>query len=278
MERPPLHVLQGCRAGSTLRKRSSTCGCWKSGAYELAEANREASSPAARPPGWPGAVALVYLVAHGQLGAVKVGVSDPGGARVAQHRRAGWHLVAAFRVAGGAAVAIEADVLGWWRTGLGLPSYLRSDQMPQGGWTETVASARIDLAATVARLCELARAPNVVDREPVLRPSVQSIGLSHSQHPMARLDRSVTAVMERAVADVLYAAGFTVVLRPGVPNSDPEKGRDPEVIVTASPTSGPGRTADCAAPGVPFTVRQPRPLCRTSLSPDALRFVAGDGR
>jgi hypothetical protein len=67
--------------------------------------------------------------------------------------------VAAFRVAGRVAVAIEADVLGWWRTRLGLPSYLRSDQMPQGGWTETVAAARIDLAATVAHVCKLALLP-----------------------------------------------------------------------------------------------------------------------
>jgi hypothetical protein len=135
-----------------------TLETWR--AYELAGARREASLPGERPPGWPGAVALVYLVAHGQLGAVKVGVSDPGGVRIAQHRQTGWQLVAAFRVAGGVAVAIEADVLGWWRTGLGLPSYLRSDQMPQGGWTETVAAAaRIDLAATVAHVCKLALLP-----------------------------------------------------------------------------------------------------------------------
>jgi hypothetical protein len=125
-------------------------------AFELFQANGEASLPGERPPGWPGATALVYLVTHAGLGAAKVGVSDPAGARIAQHRRAGWQLAAAFLVAGSAAVSIEDDVLGWWRTGLGLPSYLRSDQMPQGGWTETVAAARIDLAATVARLCELA--------------------------------------------------------------------------------------------------------------------------
>jgi hypothetical protein len=63
----------------------------------------------------------------------------------------------------------------------------------------------------------------------------QSINLGHPQHPMARLGRDVTAAMERAAADVLYAAGFTVVLRPGVPNSNPEKERAPEVIVTAGP-------------------------------------------
>jgi hypothetical protein len=62
-----------------------------------------------------------------------------------------------------------------------------------------------------------------------------SIGLVHPHHPMTRLDRDMIAVMERAVADVLYAAGFTVVLRPGVTNSNPEKGSDPSVIVAAGP-------------------------------------------
>jgi hypothetical protein len=28
--------------------------------------------------------------------------------------------------------------------------------MPQGGWTETVAAGRINLAATVTRICKLA--------------------------------------------------------------------------------------------------------------------------
>lgn len=62
-----------------------------------------------------------------------------------------------------------------------------------------------------------------------------TIGLSHPQHPMTRLDRTVISVMERALADVLYAAGFTVILQPGIPNAGPEKERDPEVIVAAGP-------------------------------------------
>ena len=61
------------------------------------------------------------------------------------------------------------------------------------------------------------------------------IGAHHRQHPLARLGRDVRAVMERAVVDVLYAAGFTVVLRPGVPNADLDKATDPEVIVAAGP-------------------------------------------
>jgi hypothetical protein len=62
-----------------------------------------------------------------------------------------------------------------------------------------------------------------------------TIGLSHPHHPVTRLDRTMIAVMERALADVLYAAGFTVLLRPGIPSADPEKADDPEVIVVAGP-------------------------------------------
>jgi hypothetical protein len=42
--------------------------------------------------------------------------------------------------------------------------------------------------------------------------------------------------MERAMANVLYAAGFTVALVPGVPNRvDVGKERDPEVVVLNGP-------------------------------------------
>jgi hypothetical protein len=107
----------------------------------------------------PGSPALVYVITHAAFGAAKIGVSDPAGARIAQHRRAGWQLMAAFQVGADAAAAIEADVLGWWRGDLGLPPYLNRGQMPQDGWTETVAACRIDLAATVAHICELALLP-----------------------------------------------------------------------------------------------------------------------
>ena len=52
---------------------------------------------------------------------------------------------------------------------------------------------------------------------------------------MARLDHDLIAIMERAMASVLHAAGFTVVLQPGVRTADPEKGSDPAVIVVAGP-------------------------------------------
>jgi hypothetical protein len=76
--------------------------------------------------------------------------------RLAQHRREGWQILAVFQVSAKSAAAIETDVLKWWRGALGLPSYLTRDHMPQGGWTETVAAGRVNLAATVTRICNLA--------------------------------------------------------------------------------------------------------------------------
>lgn len=119
----------------------------------------EAAAMARRPRFRADQPALVYLITHPPLGAAKVGISDTAGSRLAEHRREGWQLLAAFRVAADAAAAIEADVLSWWRDNLRLPPYLGRDQMPQGGWTETAAAGAIDLAATVAHICELAISP-----------------------------------------------------------------------------------------------------------------------
>jgi hypothetical protein len=107
--------------------------------------------------GWRLAVLRSFTLSRMPLsGAAKIGVSDAPGSRIAEHRRAGWQLLAAFQVTAKAAVAIEDEVLRWWRAELGLPPFLWRDQMPQGGWTETVAAGRVDLAATVTRICNLA--------------------------------------------------------------------------------------------------------------------------
>jgi hypothetical protein len=50
---------------------------------------------------------LIYLIKHDGYGAAKVGIGDMAGSRLAQHRREGWQLLAAFQVAVKAAVAIE---------------------------------------------------------------------------------------------------------------------------------------------------------------------------
>jgi hypothetical protein len=100
--------------------------------------------------------ALVYLITHNRHGAAKVGVSDVAGTRLARHQQRGWQLTAAFQVPAKTAIEIETKVLCWWRGELGLPSFLNRAQMPQGGWTETVDAARIDLAVAVTLICQMA--------------------------------------------------------------------------------------------------------------------------
>jgi hypothetical protein len=55
-------------------------------------------------------------------------------------------------------MAIEDEILNWWRAELGLLAYLGKEEMPQGGWTETADSTEIDIAATILRIKQLASA------------------------------------------------------------------------------------------------------------------------
>lgn len=100
--------------------------------------------------------AVVYLIQHSQHGAAKIGITNAGTARVREHLRRGWHLLALERVAGGQAIVIEKAILDWWRTDLGLSAYLSEREMPQNGWTETVDADAIDIPATIARIRALA--------------------------------------------------------------------------------------------------------------------------
>lgn len=102
--------------------------------------------------------AVVYLISHPGMHAVKVGITDRSGARLGRHQRRGWQVLVEERVPGERALEIEDDILTWWRSELDLPPYLTSAEMPQGGWTETVDTEGIDLAATIRRIKQTARA------------------------------------------------------------------------------------------------------------------------
>jgi hypothetical protein len=80
----------------------------------------EAAAPAKRPGFKADEAALVYLITHAASGAAKVGIADMSGSRLAEHRREGWQILTAFQVTAKAAIAIETDVLSWWRGELGL--------------------------------------------------------------------------------------------------------------------------------------------------------------
>jgi hypothetical protein len=57
----------------------------------------------------------------------------------------------------------------------------------------------------------------------------------HPTHPLAVFDEELRAAMERAVASVLYAAGFTVTLQPPLRDAGPHEESRAKVIVTAAP-------------------------------------------
>jgi hypothetical protein len=61
------------------------------------------------------------------------------------------------------------------------------------------------------------------------------LGVDHPGHPLVRVERATTLAMEHAMAQVSYAAGFTVQLHPGVPSTNVENERDPKLVVVSGP-------------------------------------------
>jgi hypothetical protein len=90
----------------------------------------------------PTAPAMVYVVIHHGLGAVKVGVTslEARTDRIDSHRRRGWDVVNTVKTpTGDIAYRIEDEVITYLENDLSLESYLDSADMPQGGATETFA-------------------------------------------------------------------------------------------------------------------------------------------
>jgi len=93
------------------------------------------------------APAIVYVVRHRTLRAVKIGIAGTGIAydRVADHQRHGWDLPSYVHPCdtGEQAAQIERKVKLSLIASFGARGYLNRDQMPQGGWTETYPEARL---------------------------------------------------------------------------------------------------------------------------------------
>ena len=107
----------------------------------------------------PEAPAIVYLVISDVLQAVKIGISNRGTNRLAEHARAGWLVHRTGdrpcvwpTATGRRAEQIEAVVLRWWRDELLVPPAVNRTDMRQGGASETAALLRIDLGLTVATI------------------------------------------------------------------------------------------------------------------------------
>ena len=79
--------------------------------------------------------------------ALKIGVSSKAARRnrIKSHIENGWEVVKIWDVAdAGLAEAVETTVLNYWRTTVGAPIAMRRDDMPQGGYSETVALMFVD--------------------------------------------------------------------------------------------------------------------------------------
>jgi hypothetical protein len=104
------------------------------------------------------APAYFYLITNKDLNAHKVGISGHGATmnRLERHKKLGWNVFAVQDLdTGEEAYKLEEEVLDWMRNDLHLPVYLLSEQMPQGGHTETVDSLEIDLSTIWTKVEEL---------------------------------------------------------------------------------------------------------------------------
>lgn len=82
--------------------------------------------------------AFVYVMHHSHMNAVKIGITNIGTTRLADHRRDGWSIIKTQHfMFGSDAYDVEQAVLYRMRNELGIPPYLTADQMRRGGATET---------------------------------------------------------------------------------------------------------------------------------------------
>jgi len=106
--------------------------------------------------------AFIYLITNTELGAHKIGITNlydaKENSRMMKHRRTGWVTFKTLEFSiGKSAVQVERDVIDWLRNERGLQQYLTSEQMPQGGQTETFDASEIDLPTIWAKVEELSK-------------------------------------------------------------------------------------------------------------------------
>ena len=90
---------------------------------------------------------FIYVMTHDELSAVKIGIGGDTSKmnRINQHKKYGWTLYKRLTLdTAEEAYEIEQAVMSWLRYDLGLPRFLSSEEMPQGGHTETFSAEEID--------------------------------------------------------------------------------------------------------------------------------------
>ncbi|MGI8335213.1 hypothetical protein ACRYCC_35135 [Actinomadura scrupuli] len=106
--------------------------------------------------------AYIYLVHSADHRAYKLGISNRGDYRLAEHRRYGWHLCTIDGKAclwpvteGRIARKIERAIRDWWRLDLTAPPAVGSNDMPQRGYTETISDSFLSAEEIALRVREL---------------------------------------------------------------------------------------------------------------------------
>ena len=104
--------------------------------------------------------AYIYLMTHSEFHAHKIGVANQKtrNNRVLEHQKSGWKIFKTIDfIDGDSAFQVEQKVLLWLRKKMGIGVYLNQEQMPQGGYTETVDASEIDLVTIWAKVEQLSR-------------------------------------------------------------------------------------------------------------------------
>jgi hypothetical protein len=107
--------------------------------------------------------AFIYLITNEELSAHKIGITNNHGSkensRMMKHRQNGWKTYKTMEFRDGqSAVEVEQMLISWLRDELGLQQFLAAEQMPQGGFTETIDASEIDLPTIWAKVEELSKA------------------------------------------------------------------------------------------------------------------------
>lgn len=102
----------------------------------------------------PGRPGILYFLEHRGYQALKIGITNEGTTRLAAFQTRGWEVLNLERFErGAAAAAIEREIKLWWRRDLGLAPWLSPAEMAvTGGWSETVASAEVDVLECLERI------------------------------------------------------------------------------------------------------------------------------
>lgn len=103
---------------------------------------------------------IIYLITNSNLNAHKIGITsvERKSDRLKVHKNAGWKIYKTHNFQDGSmAFEIEQLVIDWLRQENNLSPYLSANEMPQGGYSETVDASEIDLPTIWAKVEELSR-------------------------------------------------------------------------------------------------------------------------